>query len=97
MRPEDETKDERLPVAVPASIKAWVRDRARVMGTDSSNYVFDLIVQDLYTQQGIRTPSCGIPKAVEKLKAAQTAIQEAFRHLGMIRAGGMKQRERRTA
>lgn len=97
MRPEDETKDERLPVAVPATIKAWVRDRSRVKGLTSSEYVFDLIVRDLYTQEGIRTPSDGIPKPEVIADAVKTAVVAALGQIGMVTARGSVERKRKMA
>lgn len=74
MNPENETKDARIPVAVPQSVKAWVRDRARIMGIDSSKLVFNWIMERLYTEEGIRTLPDGIPEFMEALSAHEASI-----------------------
>jgi hypothetical protein len=87
INPENESKDERIPVAVPASIKAWVRDRARLLGTNSSELVCNWIIEKLREQEGIRICPDSIPELLKTIETLNVKADKLRSQFGMVYAG----------
>jgi hypothetical protein len=90
--PEYEKREEPVTFRTSERKAAWLNDVARVRRIERSLLCDQVLTDWLENQERVRTPEYRTREIAEKLEIAKSAIDAAFRGIGMIPAGKQKRR-----